>query len=311
MKIVNFGSCNVDYVYTLEHIVKPGETESSTKMQVFAGGKGLNQSVAISRAGSRVYHVGAVGNDGYFLTKLLKESGVNVDYLKTVNEKTGHAIIQVANCGENSIIIYSGANSCVTKDYVDLVLNNFSKGDFVLLQNEISNVEYVVDKAFEKGMNVILNPSPINETINKIDLNKVSYLILNETEAFEITGCQRGEDALNYFKENYKNLKVILTLGKNGSVYQDKEQTYYQASYKVNVVDTTAAGDTFTGYFISGIMKGFSLQKSMNLASCASAIAVSKNGAAPSIPTFLEVENSIDNIPLADSDLRAFYEKGE
>ena len=303
MKLLNFGSCNIDYVYQLDHIVLAGETQSSLNVQVFAGGKGLNQSISVSRAGSEVYHAGAIGKDGKFLSNLLKENGVNVDYLKTVEEKTGHAIIQVAKSSENSIFIHSGANASIDKKYIDLVLSNFSKGDFLLLQNEISNVDYIIDKAFEKEMIIILNPSPINDKINKIDLNKISYLILNQTEAQAITGHKEEASALEYFKNNYPELKVVLTLGKSGSVYQDKKQKYYQASYKVKPIDTTAAGDTFTGYFVSGLIKGNPLRSVMSYASLASAIAVSRNGAAPSIPLLLEVEKSVSTITLQEENL--------
>ena len=296
MKLLNFGSCNVDYVYQLDHVVVAGETEDSIGMQIFPGGKGLNQSIALARAGSQVYHAGAIGDDGQFLLELLKDNGANVDFLKTVNEKSGHAIIQVAKNGENCIFIHAGANACVDKQYIDVVLENFSKGDFLLLQNEISNVDYIVDKAFQKGMVIILNPSPINQKINKIDLTKISYLILNQTEAKAITGNSDETSALEYFKKNYPKMKIVLTLGKSGSIYQDQAQTLYQASYQVDVVDTTAAGDTFTGYFVSGLMKGEQLKNAMRLASCASAISVSRKGAAPSIPLFNEVKDKISLI---------------
>ena len=152
MKLLNFGSCNIDYVYQLNHIVKVGETESYHGMSIFPGGKGLNQSIAASRAGVKVYHAGATGKDGNILLQLLIDNNVNVDYLKTVEEKTGHAIIQVTASGENSIFIHAGANACVDEEYIDFVLENFSNQDFLLLQNEISNVEYIINKAFEKGM---------------------------------------------------------------------------------------------------------------------------------------------------------------
>lgn len=304
MKVLNFGSCNVDYVYQLDHIVVPGETESSIKMQLFAGGKGLNQSIAIARAGVKVYHAGAIGEDGNFLFQLLKENNVDVSFLQTVKEKTGHAIIQVAKNGENSIFIHAGANAFVSREYVDEILENFSKGDILLLQNEISNVEYIVNKAFEKQMIIILNPSPINEKIVKIDLKKISYLIVNQKEAQAITNQMEELNSLKYFKVNYPDLKVILTLGKTGSLYQDKTQRIFQASYKVDAVDTTAAGDTFTGYFVAGLIKGISLQKNMNYSSCASALSVSKNGAAPSIPTLSQVEKAISTLSLNQENIQ-------
>ena len=304
MKVLNFGSCNIDYVYQLDHIVAPGETESSTKMQLFAGGKGLNQSIAIARAGAKVYHAGAIGQDGNELLQLLKDNDVDVTFLQTVTEKTGHAIIQVAKNGENSIFIHAGANACITTEYIDLVLANFGKGDILLLQNEISNVEYIVNKAFEKQMVIILNPSPINEKIAQIDLKKISYLIVNQKEAQAITNHTEELTALEYFKTNHPDLKVILTLGKTGSLYQDNSQRIFQPSYKVDTVDTTAAGDTFTGYFVAGLIKGIALQKNMNYSSCASALAVSKNGAAPSIPIIAQVEKALSTLSINQENIQ-------
>ena len=304
MKVLNFGSCNIDYVYQLDHIVAPGETESSTKMQLFAGGKGLNQSIAIARAGAKVYHAGAIGQDGNELLQLLKDNDVDVTFLQTVTEKTGHAIIQVAKNGENSIFIHAGANACITTEYIDLVLANFGKGDILLLQNEISNVEYIVNKAFEKQMVIILNPSPINEKIAQIDLKKISYLIVNQKEAQAITNHTEELTALEYFKANHPDLKVILTLGKTGSLYQDNSQRIFQPSYKVDTVDTTAAGDTFTGYFVAGLIKGIALQKNMNYSSCASALAVSKNGAAPSIPIIAQVEKALSTLSINQENIQ-------
>jgi ribokinase len=293
MKLLNFGSCNIDYVYKLDHIVNPGETESVKEMKIFPGGKGLNQSIAISRAGSRVYHGGAIGEDGVMLSELLKENNIDVEFLRKVEEKTGHAIIQVANSAENSIFVYSGANACIEKEYVDFVLENFSEEDFLLLQNEISNVEYIIDRAFQKGMTIILNPSPINEQLKCVDIEKISYLILNRTEAQILTGCENYIDALKYFNQHHPNTKVVLTLGEKGSVFSSQNEKLYQPSYQVEAVDTTAAGDTYTGYFVSGLIKGQSLQNSMKFASCAAAISVSRNGAAPSIPFYAEVKEKL------------------
>ena len=293
MKILNFGSCNIDYVYSIDHIVCPGETETTYKMETFSGGKGLNQSIAIARAGAKVYHAGCIGEDGGMLEEIMRESGVNVSLLKKVPEKNGHAVIQVTTKGENSIFLYPGSNEMVTKDYIDSVLENFSKGDILLLQNEISNIDYIVKKACEKGMCIILNPSPFNEKIGKIDLNMLSYIILNEVEAKAVSGCENAEECLTYFEKNYPELKVMLTLGSRGCIYKDKNGEITQSIYKVDVVDTTAAGDTFTGYFIAGISLGDDYQNILKTASMASAIAVSKKGAAPSIPEKYEVLNAL------------------
>jgi len=289
MKILNFGSCNIDYVYSLDHIVRVGETETTQKMEVFPGGKGLNQSIAVARAGASVYHAGCVGSDGTMLKELLADNGVDVSYIKTVDEKNGHAIIQVSGKGENSIFIYPGSNDAVSIDYVDSVLNDFSAGDILLLQNEISNVDYIIKNAYQKGMKIIFNPSPFNEKIENIDLNMISYLILNEVEAKEISSLDTPEESLIFFKKNYPNLKIMLTLGEKGCVYMDGNFEARQSAYRVNAVDTTAAGDTFTGYFVAGVSNGEKMDETLRLASAASAIAVSRMGAAPSIPERGEV----------------------
>ena len=150
IKILNFGSCNIDYVYSIDHIVKAGETETTHKMSVFPGGKGLNQSIAAARAGVKIYHAGCVGCDGDILTKILAESGADISYIKRTPEKNGHAIIQVSKEGENSIFLFPGSNELITEDYIDNVLSGFGKGDILLLQNEISNVDYIAEKAHKR-----------------------------------------------------------------------------------------------------------------------------------------------------------------
>lgn len=294
MKIVNFGSCNIDYVYSLDHIVNVGETETTNKLETFAGGKGLNQSIALARAGAKVYHAGCIGKDGEMLREIMNESGVDLSYIKNTDTKNGHAVIQVSAKGENSIFIYPGSNAEVSKDYIDSVLEDFEKGDILLLQNEISNVNYIIEKAYEKQMQIILNPSPINEKINEIDFGKLTYIVLNEIEAKEISGAKNAEESLLFFSKNYPDLKIMLTLGSKGSVYFDNENKISQSAFLVDAVDTTGAGDTFTGYFVAGISKNENYAEILKMASAASAIAVSRMGAAPSIPKMEEVVNIIN-----------------
>ncbi len=293
MKILNFGSCNIDYVYSMDHIVTPGETETTYSLETFPGGKGLNQSIAAARAGANVYHAGNVGNDGEFLRTILDENSVNVSLLKSIDTTNGHAIIQVGRCGENSIFLYPGSNQMLTKEYIDNVLENFVKDDIMLLQNEVNYVDYIIEKAFEKGMSIVLNPSPFNEEISKIDFNKLSFIILNEVEARYISGCEESEECLDFFKTNYPNLKIMLTLGVNGSIYMDSVNKIYQTAFEVEAVDTTAAGDTFTGFFVAGIAKAEKMEETLKLASVASAISVSRKGAAPSIPSRKEAVEAL------------------
>lgn len=296
MRLLNFGSCNVDYVYSVEHIVNPGETLSSQKIEIFPGGKGLNQSIAAARAGLLVCHAGCIGNDGDMLLDILEKSGVDTSYINRVGAKNGHAIIQVTPDGENSIFLFAGSNAMVSEEYIDSVLESFTDEDIVLLQNEINNIDYIVKKAYEKNMKIILNPSPMNERILSLDFNMLSYIILNEVEAKEITGFDDAQKSLDVLRKRYPNLKVMLTLGKRGCVYMDSEGITAREAFMVKAVDTTAAGDTFTGYFLAGISKKLDIEETLRLASCASAITVSIHGAAPSIPVIDEVTDMLSKI---------------
>lgn len=289
MKVLNFGSLNLDHVYQVDHMVSPGETLASAELNVFCGGKGLNQSIALAKAGAAVYHAGCIGEDGEALRKTLTEEGVQTDYLKTLSGKTGHAIIQVDKTGQNCILLYGGANRAMTESYIDSVLQHFEKGDILLLQNEINLLDYIIDRAYERGMTIVLNPSPYDENLAVCDLNKISIFLINEVEGFQITGESEPDAILAAFSARYPSAKVVLTLGSAGSVYQDAELQHRQEIYKVSAVDTTAAGDTFTGYFIASMLEGADIKECMNLAAKASAIAVTRPGAAPSIPRREEV----------------------
>ncbi len=296
MRILNFGSCNIDYVYELSHIVMPGETVNSNVMNKFPGGKGLNQSIALARGGSEVYHAGCIGNDGMFLKETMEAAGVNTKYLKIEDSASGHAIIQVDNRGENCIIIHHGTNYMIEKDYIDSVFENFEAGDILVLQNEISNLEYIIDKGCEKKMRIVLNPSPFIDELTKIDLNKIYLLLINEIEAFGLTGYKEPEKVREYIAEKYADLNVVLTLGAKGSYFLSKDEFEYCPIYKVETVDTTAAGDTFTGYFVSGMIQKRGIKDSLRFASAASALAVSKMGAASSIPTKEETETALKTL---------------
>lgn len=293
MKVLNFGSLNVDYVYKLPHVVMKGETISSRSLNTYPGGKGLNQSIALGKAGAEVYHAGAIGEDGKFLVDFLNESGVNTKFVKIFSDiKSGHAIIQNDDEGDNCILLYGGANQAITKEQVDETMEEFSAGDYLVLQNEINELKYIVEKAHEKGMQIVLNPSPMNEKITELPLEYINYFLLNEIEAGQILGKQiDSPDAIiAELAEVFPKAKIVLTLGGDGSVYYDGVKKVSQHIYKVNTVDTTAAGDTFTGYFIAGEMKGQAIEVSMDMAAKAAAITVSRPGAGVAIPTLKEVE---------------------
>ena len=295
MKVLNFGSLNIDYVYSLDHFVQKGETISSDALHIFPGGKGLNQSVALGRAGVTVSHAGAVGKDGDFLLELLKESCVNIKYIQVLEGvQTGTAIIQNDKSGDNCIILYSGANHQITKEQIANTISDFEKGDFLVLQNEINGMESIMRVAEEKGLKIVLNPSPMNEKILELPLQYVDYFVLNEVEAAQILGLDNisekdGEKFVRELHDAYPRAKIVLTLGAEGSIYFDGEKLYRQRAYKTEVVDTTAAGDTFSSFFIAGILRGDTLEQAMDTAARAAGIAISRPGAAPSIPKIEEV----------------------
>lgn len=284
MKIVNFGSLNYDYVYFVDHIVLPGETISSTDLSVFCGGKGLNQSIALSLAGAEVFHAGLIGDDGDLLMETCKSHGVNTQFIRKASARCGNAIIQVSKSGQNSIVLFGGANRQNTKEYIDEVLASFSEGDYVLLQNEMNLPEYIIEQAYAKKMTIVLNPSPYNESLERCDLAKISFFILNEVEGMQITGEKAVGKILTAMLLKYPGARIVLTLGKQGAIYADCEKTSLHGIYDVEVVDTTAAGDTFTGYFIASDIAGKPVEESLRLASIASSLAVSKKGAVDSIP---------------------------
>lgn len=293
MKILNLGSLNIDKTYQVEHFVKPKETLDAAEYQEFCGGKGLNQSVALAKAGANVYHAGMIGMEGCTLLEVMKMAGVKIELVETVNTPTGHAIIQVDKEGQNSILIFGGANQKVTREYIDYALRVLEKGELLLLQNEVSNIEYAIEKASEAGIKIALNPSPFNEKILKCDLAKVDYFILNEIEGKELAEADSFEpnEIIEKLRKKYPHACFVVTFGENGSYYADAEKVLHQQIFKVPVCDTTGAGDTFCGYFLAGIMKGIKVEENLRRASAASAIAVSRRGAADGIPDEKDVES--------------------
>lgn len=289
MKVLNFGSLNLDYVYQVESILIPGETQASKDRQIFCGGKGLNQSIALAKAGIPVYHAGMIGEGGEALLETCRKSGVNTEFIRRISGPCGHTVIQVDKNGQNSILLFGGSNRSITREFIDEVLQSFEEGDIILLQNEINELSYIIDRAYEKKMMIILNPSPYDSALDACDLSKVSLFLVNEIEGFQITGEKDPDRILEAVKKRYPSARIVLTLGGDGSAYQDETGVYHQDIFKVKAVDTTAAGDTFTGYFIASIIEGMPVQKGLELAAKASAIAVSRPGATASIPLRQEV----------------------
>ena len=293
MKVLNIGSMNLDFVYNVDHIVQPGETESSSERNVFLGGKGMNQSMALAKAGAEVYHGGMIGEDGRVFLDARKEYGVDSQYIRVVEGSTGHAIIQIDNHAQNCILLYGGANQKLTEEYVDEVLAGFEEGDVLLLQNEVNLLPYIVDRAYEKGLQIALNPSPFDEKLKAVDLTKISIFLLNEVEGGQITGLTEPKEVLAKMQEMFPKAKIVLTLGKDGAMFAEGDKTYYQPIFKVQAVDTTAAGDTFTGYFLAGLIEGMEVPEILKMSAKASSIAVTRPGAVPSIPYRREVVEAL------------------
>ena len=290
MKILNFGSINIDKVYQVDHFVRPGETQSCQGFQVFPGGKGLNQSIALARAGARVWHAGKTGRDGDWLVRLMEEAGVDTRLVAVSEEETGSAVIQVDPSGQNGILLHGGANGTMEEEYIREVLACFGKGDLLLLQNEINKIPEIMEAAWEKGMIIAFNPSPANERIEQCDLSSVTWLLLNETEGEQLTGEKEPERILSRLCQEYPKMNVVLTLGEQGGMCQSEGRRFSFSSPRVKAVDTTGAGDTFTGYFLKEIAAGETAEAAAKAAAKAAAIAVTRKGASVSIPFYSEVQ---------------------
>ena len=248
MKVLCFGSLNIDYVYQVPHFAGGGETLAAASLSRFSGGKGLNQSIALARAGLEVRHAGAVGRDGLFLLEELREAGVRTESVEVLEDaRTGHAIIQRTPSGENCILLYGGANRRITREQIDRVLSDFGPGDALALQNETSELPYLAERARERGLTVALNPSPMEDGLLPL-LPLANYLLLNEIEAAQLLQGlgkpvpEAGEDLAAALA--LPSTAVVLTLGSQGSLFADGTRLVRQAAVPVRAVDTKAAGET-------------------------------------------------------------------
>ncbi len=289
MKIVNYGSINLDHVYQVDHIVQPGETLLAADQNLFCGGKGLNQSIALAKAGAEIFHAGVVGEDGDILLDALRAAKVDITHIRRAPGASAHTVIQVDRNGQNCIIVFSGENMRPSEADIDRVLADFAPGDAVLMQNELFNTPLMMRKAAEKGLAIIFNPSPVSREMLSYPLETVSWFLLNEIEGEALTGETDPGRILDVLAKKYPNGSVVLTLGANGAWAMDRGQRFFQPAFEVQAVDTTAAGDTFTGFFLAGISSGMPIPDALRRAAFASSIAVSRKGAADSIPTAEEV----------------------
>ena len=290
MAIINFGSINIDHVYQVDHFVQPGETLASTHYQQLLGGKGANQSIALAQAGADVCHVGSIHeNDAAFKQALIKK-GVDCRGVKCSETPSGHAIIQVTPSGENAIVLFGGANQTITAKTVMQALDGTKPSDWVLTQNETSSIDQVLRQAKEKQLKVAFNPAPMSESVKSLPLECIDLLIVNETEAAALTEKDSLDDIVGVFKEQWSECEVIITLGKAGVMMLKNNDCIKVDAFLVDAVDTTAAGDTFIGYFLSAYSNHTDAKRALIRGCAASAIAVTREGAAQSIPTQKEVD---------------------
>ena len=291
MNVLNFGSLNIDYVYGVSHIVKPGETIKALSRSILAGGKGLNQSIAMARAGVDVFHAGCVGKERTLLLRTLQEENIITEFILILNTDSGHTIIQVEDGGQNCIIVNGGANQRIPKSHIDIVMRRFSKNDILLLQNEINNLTYIMEKAYMAGMQIIFNPSPYIDEIKKLPLYTVSYFVVNENEGLKLFDATCIEDIIPQASQQYPGSRVLLTMGEKGAMYYENGAIIRQSAYKVQSVDSVAAGDTFLGYFVHGLTRDLPIDKTLDNAAKAAAITVTRHGAAMSIPKMEELKS--------------------
>ncbi|MDR2097273.1 MAG: ribokinase [Spirochaetaceae bacterium] len=292
VRVLVYGSLNIDLVFAVDHIVLPGETVSSSGFARNAGGKGANQAAALAKAGLDVFIAGKIGRDGEFLLKLLKSYGVDTRFVSVYEGSTGNALIQVDGGGQNSIVLYAGGNGDISAHEVEKVIAAFDSGDYIVMQNEIARTKEIIAAAKKRGLKIHLNPSPYNEKIGALPLDAVDCFFVNELEGAALAGLPKDAPpaaVLDKLTGRFPKAEIILTAGKNGAYYGQGGVREYAAIVDAPVVDTTGAGDTFTGYFLAARVKGLDVRGALETASKASSITVSRKGAMESVPFAPEV----------------------
>jgi ribokinase len=289
--ILNFGSINIDNVYRVANLVTAGQTITAQSFERVLGGKGINQSIAIERAGGKVYHVGNIGSDDW-ISEQLKLLGVDMRYVQNTNEPTGHAIISVDDDGENEIVIFAGANDRFDLENCESILEDHApEAPWVVLQNEINLTTEVARAAKALGYKICYSAAPFDAEKALEVLPYVDLLALNEKEYAELR---------EVVVDNIEDLNVgivLVTLGARGAQLIVNEHQFTQESFDVAPIDTTGAGDTFLGSFLARLDMGNTAADSMKYAAAAAAIQVTRMGAAPAIPnqseviTFLETDS--------------------
>jgi len=303
MNVTVFGSLNLDLVAYADNLPTLGQTVTGEKLVRFPGGKGLNQAIAASRSGSKVLMVGCLGQDseGDFLNQILLDEKIDSRYISRKQVQTGIAVIEVSKDGENRILIIPGANAQVK--YELQYLNDSVKPKVALAQLEtpIAEVEKFIISANRAGVTTILNPAPIQKLSNEL-ISACDYLIVNETEASFLIDKQveklNKDEAQAVGKQLIKMgaKQVVITLGEQGSLYLDSQSNIYTPAFKISAIDTTAAGDAFCGAFATAIANGSPIEYALKFATAAGAIAATRAGAVPSLPTNSEILSMLASV---------------
>ncbi|SFH73607.1 ribokinase [Modicisalibacter xianhensis] len=290
--LYNYGSVNIDHVYRVPHLVRPGETLSSHGYRQVLGGKGANQSLAIARAGGKVVHWGRLGQGDRWALETLSSAGVNISHIELTADASGHAIIQVDDHGENAIIIHPGANHGFTDAQQRALASSVVTDDWLLLQNECNALGKMMTLAADRSMRIAFNPAPMNAGVLRLPLEACQLLFLNRGEAAALVGQDDHASAqvlVEALRARLPLVEIVLTLGSEGVCYVHGETQYRLSAHHVTPKDTTAAGDTFIGYFMAARQNDADLIEALRLASAAAALCVQREGAAPSIPVLSEV----------------------
>ena len=282
--IINFGSINLDHVYRVKNLPKPGETMSAQAYERYLGGKGINQSIAISKAGGDLLHVGAIGKDDDWTLSQIKSFGIGSDCIARLDTPTGHAIIYVDSLGENEIVILGGANQALKIEQVELALaQGNSDNDWILLQNETNLVKEIVSMARARSFKIAYAAAPFAPETTLALLDDIDLLAVNEGEANQLSKAL-GKEICDIPVD-----RLLVTRGADGAEFFANGSRHVHAAFDVSVVDTTGAGDTFLGSFLAHYANNQSPDVALRYASAASALQVTKSGAATAIPENAEV----------------------
>ena len=295
-KLVNLGSLCVDHVYRVPAFPRAGESVASPTHETFPGGKGLNQSIAAARAGVEVVHVGCVGEDGGWLKHTLAGEGVDVRDLRMIEGSSGHAVIQVNEAGENAMVVFGGTNWALSEDDIRGAVARVGSDDWLLLQNEINDIELVLREAADRECRVAFNVAPVDGREAGYDLSCVRLLVVNEIEASALAGTDAvsgdWSGVVATLARRAPEAAIALTLGSAGLVYSDRGSGLVRLpAHAVTAVDETAAGDAFVGFLIGSLIRGETMEEAVRTGSAAGALAVTRAGAASSIPTLADVRS--------------------